>query len=765
MTGEILLQPNMEKYRYLYESAPVGLYRSAVADGKILECNKYMAQMFGFEDITQFIASFKFANYYINPDDRQAIISQLLQEGHVYGKPALLRRRDGTRILIKFSAALSSDQRYIDGVAFDATDQFQAEERFQVIFDSINEGILMLDTEDFKILEANQKACEMFGYSSKEFLRVDTTLLHSGEALYNEEEFKTRLKNSPDSRLQALAWRCRRKNGELFWVELNTKPATIGGKPQLIISGHDITIRKRIQESLIESEARMRAMTDSAQDAIIIMDDSGNISYWNPAAEKILRYKSDEAIGKPLHYLLGPKRHHEAFEKAFATFVQTGQGNAVGKTLELEAVRKDGNEIPIELSMSAMHIKGAWHAIGIMRDISGRKKGEEALRESEEKFRIITDSAKDGIIMIDDEGKICLWNKAAISIFGFSNEEAVDQNLFRLLKVDQDPNWQKFRIDIDRSSIPEVGALEIAELQAISKNGLAVPVEVSVSTIKLKGKWVAIAIVRDISELQRNRSQLVQSEKLAAIGTLAAGVAHEINNPIGYISSNLNTLAKYALKIKSSFSNYAPADKEEAEQVSEILDDCASAINESLEGAARVKKIVADLKSFSRIDRAEHEYANINEGIESTLNIVWNELKYKCKVERQFGQIPELYCIPNQLNQVLMNLLVNAGQAITGESGLIQIRTWADQGNIFISVKDNGCGIPKENLSKIFEAFFTTKAVGKGTGLGLSLTYDIIKKHKGRIDVESEPGKGTEFIITLPLENGLNEKAYSAAGR
>ena len=268
--------------------------------------------------------------------------------------------------------------------------------------------------------------------------------------------------------------------------------------------------------------------------------------------------------------------------------------------------------------------------------------------------------------------------------------------------------------------------------------------------------WGMVGLVGDVTEQHVSRQKLAQSDKLAAIGTLAAGVAHEINNPIGYISSNLNTMKKYLEKIREHLEKRDEPHEEDHKQIMDMVVDFNDAVNESIEGAARVKNIVADLKSFSRIDRAEKECANLNDGINSTLNIIWNELKYKCTVEKDFGILPELYCIPNQLNQVFMNILINAGHAITEEHGTILIKTWADDNNILISIKDDGCGIPKENLRKIFEPFFTTKEVGKGTGLGLSLAYDIVRKHGGNIEVKSEVEIGTEFTITLPLE-GLSK--------
>jgi PAS domain S-box-containing protein len=265
-----------------------------------------------------------------------------------------------------------------------------------------------------------------------------------------------------------------------------------------------------------------------------------------------------------------------------------------------------------------------------------------------------------------------------------------------------------------------------------------------------------VGLLQDVTNQRRSREQLVQADKLAAIGTLAAGVAHEINNPIGFISSNLNTMSKYVQKIQSILAKPTGIANEDREALGAMLTDFGDAVTESLEGTTRVRNIVADLKSFSRVDRAEKGLTNLNEGINSTLNIVWNELKYTCKVEKDFGDIPDLLCIPNQLNQVFMNILINAGHAVKGDQGLIKVKTWADEQDIYVSFEDNGVGIPPQNLKKIFEPFFTTKDVGKGTGLGLSLAYDIVKKHHGRIDVWSEVGKGTRFTIVLP-RSGLNE--------
>jgi two-component system NtrC family sensor kinase len=265
-------------------------------------------------------------------------------------------------------------------------------------------------------------------------------------------------------------------------------------------------------------------------------------------------------------------------------------------------------------------------------------------------------------------------------------------------------------------------------------------------------------------ELKASQSAVVQQEKMASIGQLAAGVAHEINNPMGFISSNLGTLGKYMKKLAEFMDAQAEvAELVDSDEVKEklketkkalkidyILEDVEALIEESLEGAERVKKIVQNLKSFSRVDEAELKMADINECIESTLNIVWNELKYKAEVKKEYGDIPLTKCYPQQLNQVFMNLLVNSAQAIE-KQGEIRIKTWNGDGKVKITIEDTGSGIPEDKLGRIFEPFFTTKPVGKGTGLGLSISYDIVKKHNGDIQVESEVGKGTKFTITIPV--------------
>ncbi|MCD9006882.1 sensor histidine kinase [Luteimonas sp. XNQY3] len=261
------------------------------------------------------------------------------------------------------------------------------------------------------------------------------------------------------------------------------------------------------------------------------------------------------------------------------------------------------------------------------------------------------------------------------------------------------------------------------------------------------------------------QKQLLQSEKLASIGQLAAGVAHEINNPIGYVHSNLGSLQEYVGNLFALIDVYERAMRahdphamrSEIDATRERLDvdfisrDLPQLLTESRQGIERVTRIVRDLRDFSRSDRPHAwRLADLHAGLDSTINIVWNELRYKATLVKEYGTLPMIECLQSELNQVFMNLLLNAGQAIE-EPGTITVRTGHEPGQVWIEIGDTGPGIPPEVMQRIFDPFFTTKAVGEGTGLGLSISYGIVAKHHGRIEVDSAPQAGSRFRVILPV--------------
>jgi len=330
----------------------------------------------------------------------------------------------------------------------------------------------------------------------------------------------------------------------------------------------------------------------------------------------------------------------------------------------------------------------------------------------------------------------------------YHNEE------FRIICPDKSVKWIQNRAFVVKNNDGEISrVIGVAKDISEDKN-----IERQLSQQNLELKQIN-------DKLHEAQNQLLQSEKMASVGQLAAGVAHEINNPAGYVNSNLGSLKSYVenllmlLEKYESFDSLLPTSEIEViETIKDeidykyLKDDVPDLISESLEGITRLKNIVQDLKDFSRVDEMEWQWADIHKGIDSTLNIANNELKYKTEVIKEYGDIPEVECIASQINQVIMNVLVNAAHAID-DHGIITIKTAMnnDKG-VFIKISDTGKGIAKENIRRIFDPFFTTKPVGEGTGLGMSLCYSIIEKHSGSIDVESEEGKGTTFTINLPIK-------------
>jgi two-component system NtrC family sensor kinase len=283
------------------------------------------------------------------------------------------------------------------------------------------------------------------------------------------------------------------------------------------------------------------------------------------------------------------------------------------------------------------------------------------------------------------------------------------------------------------------------------------------------------ALQGTVKKLKAAQSSLIQSEKLASVGQLAAGIAHEINNPTAFVSSNLKTGEGYVKEVAAFIESYRQSmalmtrstggcltdaqiqsivngiqQIEKNADFEFIMSDLAEIFEECQEGTERIRKIVADLKDFAHPEEPERHSTDIHQCLDSTINIVWNELKYKVELIKEYGDLPPINCYSQQINQVFVNLLVNAAHAIE-KKGIIRIRTLARGENVEVHIIDTGHGIPKQHLTKIFDPFFTTKPVGKGTGLGLSMSYGIIKKHNGRILVESEVGKSTHFTVILPI--------------
>ncbi|MBI2841411.1 MAG: PAS domain S-box protein [Acidobacteria bacterium] len=391
-------------------------------------------------------------------------------------------------------------------------------------------------------------------------------------------------------------------------------------------------------------------------------------------------------------------------------------------------------------------------------------------------YRDLFDLANDAILITSAEtGRILDANRQAEALFGYTREELSNKNLRDLLHADEPDRVEQFERQLATSGC---GCGMTADLPYLAGDGRRLVLNVSCSVQQISGTNVVTRICRDVTrerelegelsrhatrmeqecdekqrQLLESQTQLMQAEKMAALGSLVAGVAHEINTPLGSVNSNNDIFALTFQRMRDFIRSHPPADRADAEkELADILSIVDEAIQTNRMACERIVKIVRSLRNFVRLDEADRKMADIHDGIESTLILVAHELKRRITVVKEFGNIPEIECYPNQLNQVFMNLLVNAAQAIEAE-GSIRIRTWRENDSIRIAISDDGKGIPRELHSKVFEPGFTTKKAGLGTGLGLSICMKIVQNHEGRIDLESDVGRGTTFTVVLPIRS------------
>jgi PAS domain S-box-containing protein len=379
-----------------------------------------------------------------------------------------------------------------------------------------------------------------------------------------------------------------------------------------------------------------------------------------------------------------------------------------------------------------------------------------------------------GLVVVDESGRVRFANPAAGRIFGVDPSALSGRPVSSAWGDNEASAWV-------RHAIEEGVSIRGREVLLSRGDGTCLPVGLSASPMRDEAldTKAAVVILDDLSELKQLQRQVLQSEKMASIGQLAAGVAHEINNPTGFIHANLIQLSEYLVdldrywasvdRLKQAVGEGTEADARAALQALDAVEkqidleflrsDLGQAVRESQEGAERIRHIVQDLRDFSHQGTGELLPSDVNQCLESTAHIVWTMMRHTVLLEKQYGELPPVQCYPMQLKQVFMNLLVNAYQAIearglSASPGVIRIETASGDEGVQISISDTGVGIPRQHVGRIFDPFFTTKEPGEGTGLGLSLSYAIVERHGGLMKVESEVGEGTRFEIWLPYAGG-----------
>ena len=616
----------------------------------------------------------------------------------------------------------------------------------------------------------------------------------------NDPRFKEmRLVNNPGHPVSALCWPLTVEKQTVGAISINRAPdqppftaqhlidgAVMVGLISLVVDNmrtHDAYHRriaelKAEQELRAAAEARLTAILDSS-DAILSVNEQGCILLFNKGAELVFGYSAGEILGEPLKRLLPPR-----FAAGHISYIQQfAQSEDLQRLLRgrdsIWGLHKDGREFPAEIGIAKVRAGESLTFTVTLRDITERCKTE----ETRARLTAIIESSTDLVGTIDPDGNILYLNLAGRKFIGLSADGpvsalrigvfhppwALSQVLYESIPYAiRDGSWQgesELRNPAG-DSIP-VSHLILAHRDDAGRLLYLSSIMRDMSERK-KAEDVLRARQRDLEaaykDLEHAQSQLLQSEKMASVGQLAAGVAHEINNPVGFVNSNLGTLQNYVADLFTLIAAYEQLEPQllqdnaldQLRVLKKKLDldylrkDTGDLVKESIDGLGRVKKIVQDLKEFSHVDSTEWQIADLHMGLDSTLNIAHNELKYKTTVVKEYGDIPQVECIASQINQVFMNLLVNAAHAIETR-GTITLRSGQTHDAVWIEIGDTGKGMPPDVQKRIFEPFFTTKPVGKGTGLGLSLAYGIVQKHHGHIEVASEVGKGTRFRIQLPI--------------
>jgi PAS domain S-box-containing protein len=426
------------------------------------------------------------------------------------------------------------------------------------------------------------------------------------------------------------------------------------------------------------------------------------------------------------------------------------------------------------------------HLLLVLSDVSEREQLLERIEELRRYNENIIQNMNSALIVVDTTGQIRFCNATAEDLLGAEHGALRGRSA-----------WDWFDVNAGgpallQRTLDDGARFKGAETVIRRPDGHMVPIGISCAPlVDARARSGAVAIFQDLTEIKQLQRQVLQTEKMASIGQLAAGVAHEINNPMGFIHANLFQMSEYLGDLRRVWERIEALHKVASESGSEevadaagafealareldiqfVLGDFGKAIRESQEGSERIRHIVQDLRDFSHQDTAEQVPADVNQCVDSTASIVWTMMKHSVVLQKEYCDLPPVRCYPMQLKQVFMNLLVNAYQAIderigdSGEIGEILIRTKLDGDHVVVSIRDSGVGIGAEDLKRIFDPFFTTKDVGAGTGLGLSTSYSIIQRHGGTIGVESAAGEGSTFEVRLPVAGPVDGAAATGSAQ
>ena len=646
--------------------------------------------------------------------------------------------------------------RWFIGTAIDITKRQQAlealresEERYRAFTEEAMVGVYIISEDIFLFVNAQME--RITGYSREELLELNPfdLIVEENREFVNE---RRKAAGRGEDQPREYSLHIRRKSGEIRTVDVRVRQITLEGESAVLGNLVDVTERRRAEEALAESEQRYRSIWSKSPIGICLTNRAGELTIVNPALARILGYAEGELEGRRFYdMIVVPEEHDE----------ETGMGDLLGRTLDTQSYRekfslfsgkptelmmaaKDGRAIPVEFTIDFISREGSvQYMIALVNDITERKRAEEAManyradleREVAAKteqlstarryLRDVIDSSGEFITVCDAEGRLEIINRTAAESLGYTEEELLGESIGMLYYQKDLPLVE----EMAHRMMQGHGTI-VTQVNVRSRGGSPISVELYLSPIMdHQGRFIgSVGIGRDTREIENLRKALLQSEKLAATGKLAASIAHEVNNPLGVIKNYLQ-IAK--MDFDEQGDNYR----------------LLGIIEEEIQ---RIARIIKGLLDFYRPESTNVSSTNLNRLIEDLLLLVGIQLERRdIRVEKDLDpQLPTVMVSPDQFRQIMLNMVTNAQDAMP-EGGALSLTSQVQGDRVLVRIADTGIGIDREHLPYIFDPFFTTKG-HKGTGLGLSVSYGIIHNFDGDIKVESTPGEGTTFTISLP---------------
>lgn len=815
------------RLKTIFENAPLGVFLTTVS-GRFEDLNNQLVKIFGYDSVDDIKSNVKdlAKDLYADPKDRDRMLIETKGKEEISVFEVKFRRKDGslveTRMSIRPYKNPDNNIDYFIGIVEDVTEQKILQEKVRVnenkyrqLFEKSNDAIIFILGD--KIVQFNNKARELFEIPinrktiSFKDLRIEDQSNDSDSLDLVTQYYQLAL----EGKLNKFEWLLKSFSGKRLHCEVSVSAIEIEEEKQLLAIIRDVTEKKEAEKKLKESEERYRSLVDSLPVGVLRSKINGEIIFVNNKLAEIGGFdRPDEFVSyyKNMIEIYKNKADRESIISKLA------KGETVNTVLEVKTKESKSRFVNIISSPKLTEKKGVENVTTIAEDITEKLKLEKKLKERDEMLLSVVDSFPFELSVIDISGEVIVQNDFSKKLYGdhvgehfeelLTTEEAkvrweedckevmkgkiMDYELpvekkgrisyLRRIKTPLKSNGKisgiiNMSIDVSdrmrlqkeieqhRDNLEHIVKSRTKEVRNLNDKLRGTNDELSAANQYLISQKKELELL--INELKQTQEQLIQSEKMASIGILTSGIAHEINNPINFISSGLTGLEIIITDILEALNEYSAShcnmnvdcewknkfdEVDNAHRIAESKVNLPKLIDTMRTGVQRTTEIVKGLRTFSRLDVEHMLPSNINELIDSSLVILKNKYKGKVEIVKNYSFFEQVNCFPGKLGQVFLNLLLNSIQAIE-KKGVIEIITRKVEkiNSVEVRIKDNGKGIPPEIRKKIFDPFFTTKAVGEGTGLGLSIAHSIISEHNGNIEVFSKQDRGTEFIITLPL--------------